>query len=285
MANNNLSLLSNSTVTALTVNESKVIEDLKKDFGENFADNAKMCLMCDKSNNATHIIKCKAIFNAIYTYNTNCSELKKQQKARTAFSNATGINATDITRYMGIYALRSLWMNKATVCNGAKNDLEKEKRIDCYMSKYDYSKLVEIAKLREDEKLYLLDECEDTLFTYSKSQLLFMLEPYKMEIAPLNGRDNEFKARKQWIDDNKKIKDYGKEDSDNSTDNSTDNNSTFTIEKIVEWCKTSLTDIGKVEIIKQIFDEIGDIDSMKEICDYTSDMYSLNEELEGDIEE
>ena len=223
--------------TSLTANESKAVESLRKEYGNELANSAKTILSLDKAVNGTHIIKAYSIVNAINKYNSTCANPKKQRSARTAFSNATGISSTDISRYFSIVTLIN---NMCDVCAdsfaptvyiGDEKALEKFtlNAIESYLTKFDYIKVVELAKMKVDDIAYIIEKSKDDLPNYSKTELIFILDSFRMEVIPSHGCKHEYDLRIDWLAKGKKIKDYEKQLApvqNNSTDSENKSNET-----------------------------------------------------------
>lgn len=247
-------LANREDTTTLTAVESKAVESLRKEYGNELANSAKTILSLDKAVNGTHIIKAYSIVNAINKYNSTCANPKKQRSARTAFSSVTGISTTDISRYFSIVTLIN---NICDLCAdmfapvdemiNAVDEKERAKQVEkltlnaveSYLTKFDYIKVVELAKMKENDIAYILEKSKDDLPNYSKSELIFILDAFRLDVIPKHGVQHEYELRIDWLAKGKKIKDYDKQlapvqDNSNDSENKsteTDNKSTETDNK------------------------------------------------------
>ena len=219
----NFDLMTTSKDIELTMTETAEIQRLSTVYGDKFALNAKAVLKSVKLERKVSVARALAIVDGINAYEDNHKSDKTAcSNARKAFKNATGINDTDMSRAFSIVnnVLAVLQNNSVGVYHrfNTKQDV-----VDC-LSNIDYSKLIELAKLRDTEIIYLVPWLYDTFAKCSLSECKFLLTAFTQKVTPQGGREKDFSSRVQWLEDNKDIKKYGKDEK--AEDNKAEDNKT-----------------------------------------------------------
>ena len=215
-------LMTTSKDIELTISESAEIKRLSTVYGDSFANNAKAVLKSIKLERKVSVARAMSIYNAIKAYDDNHSNDKTAcSNARKAFKNATGINDTDISRSFSI--MNNVVAVLQTQVNVYPTFTTNQDVIDTLMQ-IDYSKLIELAKLRDTELIYIIPWLSNTFSTCSLSECKFLLTAFMQKVTPIGGRELDFSNRVQWLEDNKDIKKYGKDEK--AEDNKAEDNKT-----------------------------------------------------------
>ena len=98
----NFDIITSSDMTLSPV-ESEKVTALANNYGKTFADGASDIIKANRIESASALFKAIATYTAIRSYEEHCTDRAKCKKARSAFMECTGMDASTVTRMISIY--------------------------------------------------------------------------------------------------------------------------------------------------------------------------------------